>query len=146
MSKQHYKTTIDAPQERVWNVLWGDQSYRDWTSVFSPDSNVKTDWKKGSKAYFHDGKGNGMVAEIADNVPNQFMSIHHVGTMKDGVEVNDPAETAKWGEALENYTLRNVNGKTELVVDMDVADEYLDYFNKTWPVALDKVKELAEKN
>ena len=36
--------------------------------------------------------------------------------------------------------------KTELVVDMDITEQYKDYFIKTWPRALDKVKELAEKN
>jgi len=29
---------------------------------------------------------------------------------------------------------------------MDSTDEFKDYFLKTWPVALDKVKELSEKN
>ena len=31
-------------------------------------------------------------------------------------------------------------------VDMDVTDEYKDYFKETWPKALDKLKQLAEKN
>jgi hypothetical protein len=47
---------------------------------------------------------------------------------------------------MENYTLTDENGKTRLAVDMDITDEYKDYFLKTWPVALEKVKELAEKN
>ena len=45
---------------------------------------------------------------------------------------------------MENYTLKNVNGKTELNVDMDIAEQYKDYFITTWPKALEKVKELAE--
>lgn len=28
---------------------------------------------------------------------------------------------------------------------MDLNDDYKDYFVKTWPLALDKVKELSEK-
>jgi uncharacterized protein YndB with AHSA1/START domain len=147
MSKKQFKTTIDAPKEKVWNTLWQIDSYKNWTSAFSAESNVKTDnWKKGSKVMFLDGKGEGMVSEVAENIPNEFMSFHHLGMYKDGQEVKDPAETEKWGDALENYTLKTVGGKTELVVDMDISDEYVDYFNKTWPVALDKVKELAEKN
>jgi len=47
---------------------------------------------------------------------------------------------------LENYSLKTQEGKTELVVDMDIAEEYKDYFNTTWPKALEKIKELAEKN
>jgi hypothetical protein len=51
-----------------------------------------------------------------------------------------------WAGSTENYTLRTVNGKTELTVDMDVVDEFKEYFQNTWPKALDKLKELAEKN
>jgi hypothetical protein len=29
---------------------------------------------------------------------------------------------------------------------MDSTDEFKDYFLKTWPLALEKVKELSEKN
>jgi len=45
-----------------------------------------------------------------------------------------------------NYRLTGENGKTKLEVDMDSTDEFKDYFLKTWPAALEKVKELAEKN
>ena len=55
-------------------------------------------------------------------------------------------DVEKWAGALENYTLRDVSGKTELTVDMDVTDEYKDYFQNTWPKALEKVKVLAEKS
>jgi Activator of Hsp90 ATPase homolog 1-like protein len=146
MEKKTFSISIDAPREKVWNVLWGDDSYRAWTSVFSEDSQVQTDWQKGSRALFTDGKGSGMVATIEENKPNEFMSIRHLGVMKDGVEDLDSDEVKQWAGAHENYTLKNVDGKTELVVDMDIAQEYMDYFQNTWPKALDKVKELAEKN
>ena len=146
MEKQEFKIAIDAPREKVWNVLWGKNSYPAWTSVFMEGSHVETDWKKGSKALFLDGKNQGMVSTIAENKPNEYMSIKHLGIVKDGVEDLDSEKTKEWAGALENYTLKTVNGKTELIVDMEVTDEFKDYFETTWPKALDKVKELAEKN
>jgi uncharacterized protein YndB with AHSA1/START domain len=147
MEKKEFKITINAPKEKVWNILWGDDSYPAWTSVFAEGSRVETDnWKKGSKVLFLDGKGSGMVSTIAENIPNEFMSFKHLGEVKEGVE-NIASETVKeWAGALENYTLKSTNGKTELTVDMDISEEYMDYFMKTWPKALEKVKELAEKN
>ena len=53
-------------------------------------------------------------------------------------------ESQTMAGGMENYTLKNVNGKTELNVDMDIAEQYKDYFITTWPKALEKVKELAE--
>ena len=130
----------------MWNVLWNDASYPQWTSAFAEGSKVETDWKEGSKVLFLDGKGQGMISIIAKKKPNEFMSFKHIGTVNNGVEDLDSPQTKEWAGALENYTLKNTGGKTELVVDMDMTEEYKDYFIKTWPMALDKVKELAEKN
>lgn len=147
MQKQTFKVAIDAPREKVWNILWNNDTYPAWTAVFSEGSRAETDWKQGSKVLFLDGKGEGMVATIAENKPNEFMSIKHLGMVnKDGVEDLESEKVKEWAGALENYTLKTVNGKTELVVDMDITAEYADYFQQLWPKALDKVKELAEKN
>ena len=146
MEKMTFKATINAPREKVWEVLWGKESYPAWTSAFAEGSKVDTDWKKGSKAIFHDGKGQGMVSTIAENKPNEYMSIKHLGVIKNGVEDLESEEVKEWAGAFENYTLKTNNNKTELMVDMDTAEAYRDYFLKTWPVALAKVKELAERN
>ena len=41
--------------------------------------------------------------------------------------------------------VQNKDGKTELLVDMDINDEYKEMFEGMWPNALQKLKELAEK-
>ena len=142
MEKQKFKIEIGAPREKVWETLWGETSYPAWTAAFAEGSSVKTDWKKGSKALFLDAKNEGMVSTIEDNKPNEFMSIKHLGVVKNGVEELGQ----EWSGGLENYTLSTVDGKTELTVDLDAPDEFRDYFQNTFPKALDKLKELAEKN
>ena len=146
MEKHEFKTSINAPREKVWDILWGDDNYSKWTSVFAEGSRAETDWKEGSKVLFLDGRGHGMVSTVAANKPNEFMSFKHLGTVKDGIEDLDSEQTREWAGAVENYTLKTVNGKTELIVDMDMTEEFKDYFLKTFPKALEKVKELAEKN
>jgi len=146
METKEFKISINAPKEKVWDVLWNDSSYRAWTSVFAEGSHAETDWKKGSKVLFLDNKGRGMVSVIAEKIPNEFMSFKHLGEVKDGVEDTSSERVSQWAGALENYSLNTVNGKTELTVDMNITDEFIDYFLNTWPKALDKVKELAEKN
>ncbi|MEX2335837.1 MAG: SRPBCC domain-containing protein [Fulvivirga sp.] len=144
MEQQQFKTIINASREIVWDVLWDDASYPLWTSIFSAGSVAKTDWKQGSKVLFLSGEGEGMVSIIAEKKPNEFMSFKHLGTVKDGVEDLDSEETQAWSGSLENYTLKAIDGKTELTVDMDITEEYMDYFREIWPKALEKVKELAE--
>jgi hypothetical protein len=146
MEKKHYSIEINAPQQKVWETLWDESTYRKWTSVFSEGSTVKTDWKKGSKVLFVDGTNSGMVSMIADNKPGEYMSFKHLGMVKDGVEDMENEETKRWSGAMENYTLSTINGKTQVQVDIDITDDFVDYFEKTWPEALKKLKTIAENN
>jgi uncharacterized protein YndB with AHSA1/START domain len=146
MEKQKFSIAIDAPKEKVWETLWNDSTYRQWTAPFSPDSHAITDWRQGSKVLFTDGKGSGMVARIAENKPNEFMSIEHLGMVKNGVEDTTSDEVKSWAGAHEDYYLKTVDGKTQLEVVMDLNEEYAAMFKDIWPKALAKLKELAEKN
>jgi hypothetical protein len=72
------------------------------------------------------------------------MSFKHLGVVKDHKEQLDGPEVEQWAGALENYTLRESGGVTTLIVDIDITDQYKDYFAQTWPKALDQVKALSE--
>ena len=146
MEKQTFKATFDAPREKVWDVLWSDDTYREWTSVFSPGSRAETDWNEGSKVLFLNGEGDGMVSRIARKKDNEFMSFEHLGEVHNGVEDVDSEKVRSWSGAHENYTLKTVDGKTELVVEMDVDDQFKDYFATTWPKALEKLKSVVERS
>ncbi len=144
MERQHFGIVINAPREKVWDLLWDPATYPQWTAVFSPGSRAETTWQKGSKVLFVDGSNEGMVSMVADNRPPEWMSFKHLGMVKNGVEDLDSAQTKGWAGAMENYTLTPVPGGTQLAVEMDVTPEHKEFFTKTWPQALEKLKQLAE--
>lgn len=144
MEKIHFSILINASPEKIWKILWTDETYRKWTTAFAEGSYAETDWKQGSKVIFSDGKGQGMVSRIAENRPNEFMSIEHLGMIKDGIEDTTSEAVKPWAGAHEDYTLKKVNGKTELNIDMDITEEFKDMFSSMWPKALQSVKELSE--
>ena len=75
MEKLNFSISINAPKEKVWEMLWDDAGYRAWTNVFAEGSWAKTDsWKEGSKVLFLGPNGSGMVSSVAANKPNEFMS------------------------------------------------------------------------
>jgi hypothetical protein len=88
--------------------------------------------------------GNGMVSSIVAHRPNEFLSIKHLGTVKNGIENTESEEGKGWAGAVENYTLREQDAASTLTVEMDVSDEYRSYFEETWPKALSKLKDISE--
>jgi hypothetical protein len=145
MEKLVFSISINATPEKVWNVLWNDASYRQWTTAFTEGSHAVTDWKEGSKVLFLDGKGVGMVSRISVNRPYEYMSIEHLGEVKDGVEDTTSDRVKAWAGAHENYTLQKINDETELTIDMDITEEFKEMFAQIWPKALANVKQLSEQ-
>lgn len=149
MVRLHFETRINAPVEKVFRLMLADKTYRQWTKLFNPTSRFEGSWEKGSKILFlgTDEQGNeaGMVSRIKDNIPNRFISIEHYGVIADGKEITSGPEVEKWAGGLENYTFEEKNGKTLLSVDTDTTNEYKNYFEETWPRALEKINEICEK-
>lgn len=144
MTNLHYSTQINAPREKVWEVMLDDSTYREWASVFMPGSYYQGDWSEGSKMLFlgpsEDGKKDGgMAAVVKENRPQEFISLEYHAEVHDGIEV------PMAGNGFENYTLQDKDGGTEVSVHLlNLPDEYADMFNDTWPAALTKLKEIAE--
>lgn len=150
MKKLNYNINIQAPVEKVFKTMLGLEdpaTYEFWTAEFNPTSAYEGSWEKGSKIYFtgvHEGKKGGMVAEIKEHIPNQFISIRHYGILDGDREITSGAEVEKWAGCRENYAFEENNGVTTVSVEVDTVDEHIGYFEETWPKALNKLKEISE--
>lgn len=148
MQKKNYKVSIQAPAAKVFHTMLDKATYKQWTSAFNPSSDFEGGWNKGDKICFigvsKEGKKGGMVAEIAEHIPNRFISIRHYGILDGDQEITVGPLVADWAGAHENYTFEESGGVTTVSVDVDTNEEYLSYFDETWPVALHKLKTLCE--
>jgi uncharacterized protein YndB with AHSA1/START domain len=144
----NFEILINAKPEKVYDIMFDEGHYREWTAEFNPASRYEGSWEKGSKILFigedQDGNTGGMVSRIKENIPNQFVSIEHLGMIQNDKEITSGPEVEGWAGALENYTFTGINSKTLLSVEMDANHEYKDYFSEAWPKALDKLKEICE--
>lgn len=151
MKTLNYSIFINASKEKVWNTMLEDATYRAWTAPFNPaGSSFKGNWDKGSIIHFigvdaKTGKEDGgMYSEVAENKLHEYVSLKHLGEIKDGVEV--PWEKPEQ-IAFENYTFVEKDGGTEVLVEItNMPDEYLGWMNDLWPKALEALKELSENN
>ncbi len=152
MKKIQFTVIINVPSKKVYDVMLGisnKSTYEQWTAMFNPTSTYDGSWNKGSKMLFigvdEKGEKGGMVSEIAENIPNRFVSIRHYGLVKANLEITEGPEVEKWANGFENYTFEENNGAAKVTVDLDTTEDFLDYMNQTYPKALDKLKELCEK-
>lgn len=150
MQKVHFSIVINAPKEKVWHSMLDDKPYREWTKAFNEGSYFKGNWEKGSKILFlgpdpKTGEEGGMVSKIAENKPYEFISIEHLGIFHDGIEDTTSEAAKQWAPAFENYTFKEKDGATEILVDMDTTEENKEEFEKMWPEALKKLKEITEE-
>ncbi len=142
----HFSTTIDASREIVWDKMLSPEPYKLWTAEFAEGSYYEGSWEKGEKIRFLSPAGGGMLAVIAENRPQEFVSIKHLGMVtEDGTEDTGSEAVRAWVPAFENYTLSKVGQATRLDVDIEVTPDFEDYMNKTWPKALARLKELCER-
>jgi len=147
MTKKSWSITIDAPKEKIWRTLWDDATYRQWTSPFSETSYAVSDWQEGSKALFLDGTGAGMVSRVVVHRPNEFISIQHLGFVKDGVEDTTSESVKDWAGVHENYTLTEADADEGmlLTVELELDEKHESMFDIMWPKALHILKDLAEQ-
>lgn len=151
MNKIHFKEKIHAPVEKVYKIMLGIdnvQTYEQWTAEFNPSSTYEGKWDKGSKIMFigndDKGKRGGMISEVAENIPNQFISIRHYGILDGDTEIVEGPDIEQWAGGLENYSFEENNGVTTVTVELDMTEDHMDYFNEAWPKALRKLKLICE--
>lgn len=145
----HFEINIKSSVDKVYSAMLNEKIYMEWTSVFNPTSHYKGTWAKGSRILFlgvsSEGKTEGMIGVVKENIPNKFVSIEYIGMLMDGREITSGLDLEGWVGAHENYTFSTDNGMTLLTVDLDANNQFKTYFLETYPKALAKLKSICEE-
>ena len=148
METQHFSIQVKAPAAIVWETMFDDSTYRQWTSVFNPNSYFEGSWLPGSEIRFlgsnADGGMNGMYGVITENRPYEFVLIEYQGQILNDVDDTTSREARQLIGAREAYSFKETDGTTTVTIDVDTADTYAELFGELWPKGLAKLKELAE--
>ena len=85
-----------------------------------------------------------MISKVSVHVPAEFVSLQNIGFIDGDDEITSGPEVEEWLGGHENYRFIEEQGRTTLTVEVDVADDHAEFFNNAYPVALDRLKRLAE--
>lgn len=146
--KLAFSIDIAAPRDVIWDTLIGPETYRDWCSAFNPTCYFEGDWTEGSTVKFlgpdKEGKLGGMIARVLTHRPGEYLLVEHFGVVDGGEELFSGAVYDDWIPAEEDYTLSGGPDTFTLTIRCDVTECYAEFFSKTWPKALARLKELTE--
>jgi hypothetical protein len=141
-----FEVTIHAPRGLVCSTMLGPETYKAWTAAFGEGCYYTGSWGKGDKIQFLAPSGDGMTAVIAENRPNEFVSIRHLGVIEKGVEDTTSEKVRAWAPAYENYRFSDTpSGGCRVTVTMDTAPEWEEYMLDAYPKALELLKGLCER-
>ena len=121
----------------------------EWTSAFNEKgSYYEGEWNPGNEIRFlgpdNEGAVGGMIATVEESRPYEFISLRYLGQIVRGVDDRTSDEAKKFIGAHENYSFTEAQGVTTVKVELDSEDEWAAMLNESWPVALTKLKDLAE--
>jgi uncharacterized protein YndB with AHSA1/START domain len=144
MTDLHFSIDIAAPAPRVWDCMFDPIAYRDWTRAFAEGSYFEGVWETGRRLRFLDPQGFGMEAVVDECRLHERLSLRLVGEIRDGRPV--PDSPLHEHPAHETYAFSPApGGGTRLAVQLQSWDDgFLAFLTDTWPVALKRLKALAE--
>ncbi|SEL00425.1 SRPBCC family protein [Parapedobacter koreensis] len=130
---------INAPAEKVWRVLWDNDTYKKWADAYMPGSHYTGDLKQEGRIKFLDPGNNGMESEVVSLTENREITFHHLHELQGG------KEGQSLGNMQEKYTLSEHNGVTTLTLTSDMPEEYFNDMDAATKKALQIIKDLAEE-
>lgn len=141
MKRLEFSVEIKASKEKVWDILWNDESYRVWTASFIPGSYYEGEIIQGNNIRFLSPGQHCLFAVVEKVIPFQSIHFMHFGLVLDGVSQDKTFQD----DSIEYYDLLEIESGTKLTVKINTEDEYITYFSNSFPKALNVVKQLAEE-
>ncbi len=142
MKEMQFRVEIHATEERVWNTLWQDETFRQWAGIIDPGTYMVGDLKEGNEVQFISGNGYGVTSMVEKLIANEFLLLRHSADTQDKGRRERAQE---WTGGKENYSLSEKDGATTLIAAFDVPTEMEEYFKVNYPKALECVKVLSER-
>jgi uncharacterized protein YndB with AHSA1/START domain len=148
MDTLRHSIEINASKEKVWHVLWDDQTFRDWANIIDPGTYLEGVLQEGNEVNFignnNDGVRYGVTSRVEKLIPYQQISFRQIADIKVGKDGSIEKRDTQWTGGAETYKLEENQGKIELSHIQDVPDELVEYFQNTIPKVLERIKALAE--
>lgn len=143
MKEVQFQVEIEASREKVWDTLWRDETFRQWSGLIDPGTHMVGELREGNEVEFISASGYGVTSLVEKLVEGEYVLLKHLADTQD----EGTGERSKeWTGGAESYSLTEQDGITTLTAVFDIPPTQEEYFAVNYPKALARVKELAEEN
>ena len=146
MKHLEFRTQIAADKKTVWDTMLQPETYKEWVNVSWPGSTYEGRWAKGENVRFISPGQGGTMAQLIEQKPYDNILAKHIAVINaDGSEDRTSEIARGWIGTTEQYTFKEHDGSTDLIVEIETTPEWEAMFNDGWPNALAKLKEICER-
>lgn len=151
MNELHFTIDINAPKDKVWDIMLSEDTYPQWTGAFHEGSYFVGSWELGSDIKFlstEDDSQSGILGKVVESRPYEFVSVEIISEIADGEPAPYGEFSKLWAGSHENYSFTEADGVTTVTVDMigpSDDPEMTEEFARMWPPALQKLKQICEQ-
>ena len=146
MKKLEYRIKIAGDSKKVWETMLHPETYKEWANASWPGSYFEGVWKQGENLKFISPGQGGTLAALVEHRPYEYILAKHTAVLHpDGSEDRESGIAKSWIGITESYTFSEINGETELLVQINTRPDWEKMFNNGWPNALLKLKEICEQ-
>ena len=143
-----FKIRINAQPEKVYKSMLDKENYKKWTQPFTSNSHFEGNWEKGSKIVFlggsEDGSFGGLIGRVKENSFAKKVTVEYFGIVEKGKEITSGDKVKMINGTIEEYTFEADGTGTNLTVSIDVDASWKGFMLKTWPEALEELKNIIE--
>ena len=142
MKEMEFSIKIEASRKRVWETMWNDATFRDWASNIDEGTFMKGTLEEGKDVQFlSSSSGYGVTSLVESMVPHEYIRFKHGADTK---EMGRSERDQEWTGGRESYRLVEEADATWLTVKTEVPPEQVETFTYRLPLALARIKFLAE--
>lgn len=120
-------------------------TYPLWIKDSWPDSFYEGNWGQNEKIGFVSASGEGTLVLIEEFKKYEYLLARHIALLGKGGTTDTDSDFAKnWINQTESYKFDEINGVTELSVEIKAQPDWVKMFDDGWPNALSQLKKLCE--